>query len=387
MNTIRRSLAIVWLALQVVCGPSAYAQHIVYHSPCVDTRFGRDANCTANDSSDEAFAASIGNVEEDCASGTVGYATLDIDVIFSLKNAATRYDVGAIVNQEGLSAKSDTTSSCAARHLLAGNPNAFNVDGDLCADRQTAGNILFTMEDVQVKCPGAPGGDIVISMCRVWDQNAHAVCNSAYDLKPGTTSKCSCGDFVLGSPIQLPVELSSFTGEVDGSSVTLRWTTASETDNAGFAVEHASGDEFREDAFVTGRGTTLEPSDYSYRFTDLHSGRHRFRLKQIDYDGRFTYAAQLESVVEFPGTFRLESAYPNPFAGSATIDFLVSDQQEVTMELFNILGMPVRTLFKDVVGANTRQSVQVDGSGLSGGVYLIRLTGSNFESSQQIVLK
>jgi len=35
----------------------------------------------------------------------------------------------------------------------------------------------------------------------------------------------------------LPVELTSFEAQVDGDAVVLRWTTLTETNNAGFEVE------------------------------------------------------------------------------------------------------------------------------------------------------
>jgi hypothetical protein len=75
----------------------------------------------------------------------------------------------------------------------------------------------------------------------------------------------------------LPVELTSFEVRLDGDAVQLRWTTASETNNAGFEVLH----------FVEGHGTTTEAQTYGFTAEELSAGRYVFRLRQIDYDGAF----------------------------------------------------------------------------------------------------
>src|SRR5690606_28712319 len=96
----------------------------------------------------------------------------------------------------------------------------------------------------------------------------------------------------LGPSSTLPGELVSFTATLDGPDGVLAWQTASETNNAGFEVEHTAVETRRGAslpwqrlAFVAGRGTTAEPQSYTYRAAGLEPGRHVFRLRQVDYDG------------------------------------------------------------------------------------------------------
>ncbi|MFK7847567.1 MAG: right-handed parallel beta-helix repeat-containing protein, partial [Rhodothermales bacterium] len=57
--------------------------------------------------------------------------------------------------------------------------------------------------------------------------------------------------------VPLPVELTSFNAVVSGKDVLLSWTTASELNNAGFAVELGTPDrDFAQVLFVDGQGTT-----------------------------------------------------------------------------------------------------------------------------------
>jgi len=90
-------------------------------------------------------------------------------------------------------------------------------------------------------------------------------------------------DTYNGEPIALPVELSSFSAQRDGQSAVLTWSTASETNNAGFAVQHAIGTEgFEQIGWVEGVGTTNEAQTYDFTAENLSAGTHRFRLKQED---------------------------------------------------------------------------------------------------------
>ena len=129
------------------------------------------------------------------------------------------------------------------------------------------------------------------------------------------TSSVKGGAAYFFPPSMLPVELTSFAATADGGAVVLSWTTASETNNAGFEVEHRSGDAagtamssvWQRLAFVEGRGTAVEAQTYGFRAEGLAPGTHRFRLKQVDYDGVFEYSPEVEVVVEVPRRLALEA--------------------------------------------------------------------------------
>src|SRR5690606_2429216 len=68
----------------------------------------------------------------------------------------------------------------------------------------------------------------------------------------------------------VPVELVSFSAEVDNSNVLLSWITASEINNSGFEIQRASSSTSprQEDwvtiGFVSGFGTTTETKTYTF---------------------------------------------------------------------------------------------------------------------------
>ena len=192
-----------------------------------------------------------------------------------------------------------------------------------------------------------------------------------------------CAEFIA-----LPVEFTSFEATyTGGGEVELKWETASETNNAGFYVERQIGStEFSEIAFVEGSGTTTNSRAYSFNVTGLDAGHHVFRLRQVDFDGAFEYSDVVEATVELPNTFVLEPAYPNPFNPSTSIRFGTTVETEVTVDLYDSSGKLVRTLFEGIPEPGALNTITIDGSGLTSGTYLVKLSSSDFQTSQPIVL-
>ncbi|HYE95192.1 MAG TPA: M43 family zinc metalloprotease [Rubricoccaceae bacterium] len=186
----------------------------------------------------------------------------------------------------------------------------------------------------------------------------------------------------------VPVELTRFDVNLDGTTAHLRWETASETNNAGFEVQVRTvgrGD-FQVVGFVEGHGTTTEAQTYGYDVTDLGPGTHMFRLRQVDYDGAFEYSEEIEATIDVPGTFVLEPAYPNPFNPVTNVRFGVSQAQHVRAELVDVLGRVVRTLYEGTPEVNQMQTLYVDGADLTSGVYVVRVVGETFVEATSVTL-
>lgn len=191
----------------------------------------------------------------------------------------------------------------------------------------------------------------------------------------------------------LPVELTRFDAVLDGRAAALHWATASETNNAGFEIQHRvvtnaekNAGTFEVLGFVDGHGTTLEEKTYAYQIDDLQPGRHVFRLKQIDFDGTFEFSAEVEVSVEMPEAYVLSDVYPNPFNPQARLDFAVKQSQEVTVSVYNLLGQQVLSLYRGTPAAGVTQSLVIDGHGLQSGMYLVRIQGEKFVDTRTFTL-
>ena len=210
----------------------------------------------------------------------------------------------------------------------------------------------------------------------------------------------SNGNTDLGSPgtrgeVQtLPVELTSFTALADGRAVLLRWETASETNNAGFDIQQRMAVEtvratslpWETLAFVDGYGTTERPQSYAYRLENLLPGRHRFRLKQIDFDGTVEYSPEVEVAVAVPGAYHLSKAYPNPFYPKTSFSISVVRAQHVEVAVYDLRGRRVAWLYDGTLEAGTTRAVTFAAGALPSGLYLIRIRGEYFSAGQAVVL-
>lgn len=199
------------------------------------------------------------------------------------------------------------------------------------------------------------------------------------------------GTVVQLVPGVVPVELSSFTASVNGTSVSLNWTTVTETNNRGFEVQRKSSEgDFVTVGFVNGRGTTTEIQNYSFTDSDLPIGSYAYRLKQIDFDGTFEYSKVVEVSVIAPKEFSLEQNFPNPFNPSTQITFNLKTDSDVSLKVFNLLGQEIATLVNGRLSAGTQQ-IEFRADNLSSGVYFYRIDakgidGTNFSSTKKMIL-
>jgi hypothetical protein len=188
------------------------------------------------------------------------------------------------------------------------------------------------------------------------------------------------------SDAPLPVELARFEALADGDGARLSWQTAGETNNAGFDVEHEQEGVWQRLGFVQGQGTTLEAADYAFRTPTLAPGLHRFRLRQIDFDGASVLSPVVEVTTGLSGTHLLSPAHPNPFALQTRFALTVQTTQHVTAEVYDALGRRVAILYDGPMQAGRTQHFAFDGTGLPTGTYLLRVTGDRFRQTQTIVL-
>jgi hypothetical protein len=190
----------------------------------------------------------------------------------------------------------------------------------------------------------------------------------------------------------VPVELTSFTGSAMQDGVLLNWTTATELNNQGFDIERStSTEDWTKIGYVPGYGTTTEPNSYSYLDGNVATGTYYYRLKQMDFDGQFTYSSEIEVLVDLsPSNFELFQNYPNPFNPTTTIQFQVPEAGDVSIVIYDMLGQVVKELFAENVQAG-KYSVDWNGANNSGlkmssGSYIYRMTAGNFVETKEMIL-
>jgi hypothetical protein len=189
----------------------------------------------------------------------------------------------------------------------------------------------------------------------------------------------------------LPVEFAGApTARVDGDAVTLFWRTLTETNNAGFHVQHRrlppDGDSRPEgsewttaEKRVAGAGNSQTAQRYDYTVTGLQPGRYAFRVQQVNADDDKSYSQTVNAAVQADGGFALQAPTRTPFRGETTLTYRAPQGTEVEATLYNSLGQQVQRL--QASGGR----VAVEARSLSSGLYFVRLTTEEGRTDTQSI--
>ncbi|MFT4740968.1 MAG: hypothetical protein ACI9L9_001756, partial [Marivirga sp.] len=183
----------------------------------------------------------------------------------------------------------------------------------------------------------------------------------------------------------LPVELVSFTAEVQNNAVQLDWITATEKDNDFFEVQRSfDGESFETIGLVEGNGTVSY--EVVYGFKDIYplNGRSFYRLKQLDYDGDYEYSPIVQVNLEVASKLRL---FPNPTTDQAiylTLDGF-HNVQDVHVKIFNLQG---RNVYDDVLSPDElyRKPLPIK-EALNPGIYIIEVVQGNTSKQVRLAIR
>lgn len=138
----------------------------------------------------------------------------------------------------------------------------------------------------------------------------------------------------------LPIRLQQFEASYQNKEVQLRWSTLSEINNDYFEVEKSqNGVDFYSLASVKGAGHSDELRKYQYSDPESGQGHWYYRLKQVDWDGMFTYS-DIVSV-----RIGDDTASPTPRLHYNMLDLTDFDASEpVTTYIMDCMGKTLSTL-------------------------------------------
>ncbi|MFA6980882.1 MAG: YCF48-related protein [Ignavibacteriaceae bacterium] len=183
-----------------------------------------------------------------------------------------------------------------------------------------------------------------------------------------------------------PVELVSFSSTVFDNQVNLAWKTATEVNNSGFDIErNIDAANWMKIGFVKGQGSTTESSSYTFVDSPNKNGKISYRLKQVDFDGSYTYSDAIEVDLSIPVEFSLAQNYPNPFNPVTTLNYSIATRSKVELKIYTILGKQVMNLVNQTQEAGNYK-VEFDASKLASGIYFYELTAGQFSAKKKMVL-
>jgi hypothetical protein len=150
----------------------------------------------------------------------------------------------------------------------------------------------------------------------------------------------------LSSP--LPIELLSFYAVCENKEVSLYWVTASETNNDFFTVEKSSDAiNFVPITTIKGAGNNNTIMEYQYKDKTPYAGVSYYRIKQTDYNGKFSYSEIRE--VKFLSALSDFSVFPNPVNSGEILQIIPCNNRDIsyTISVYALNGQKVAEFFAD----------------------------------------
>ncbi len=149
--------------------------------------------------------------------------------------------------------------------------------------------------------------------------------------------------------------------------------------NKGFHLERsADGSDWKEIGFIASQsenGSSDAALNYSFLDDSPLSGQNLYRLKQVDFDGKYVYSSVRTVSFDKARSFTI---YPNPATDDITVEGLKGN------EMIYINDAAGRLVLRQKANA---AKIKLDVAGLAGGVYNIHVIGDGGASSAQKFVK
>ncbi|UII28548.1 T9SS type A sorting domain-containing protein [Fulvivirga maritima] len=180
-----------------------------------------------------------------------------------------------------------------------------------------------------------------------WEQLNYVSASGTGPYYASVSNVSSFSPFGVSSGGPLPVELTYFTGSLQGENVLLNWETASELNNDYFSVEKTLDFETYEHvATVGGQGTKSSPSEYTLTDADPYAGVSYYRLKQTDYDGTFTYSRPVR-INNLTSSEHIDvSLFPVPSDGNL-LKLALQSNESIGLVDLQVIDVQGKTVYKE----------------------------------------
>ena len=284
---------------------------------------------------------------------------------------------------------------------LSDNKDYIRIAGDFSNNNSNLDNEKGTIEfngtsEQLIYSASSPASSKTLAAIIIIKSNSHITLlsdlgvKSDVELETGGTISLNGNDLYKNGSVYdgpTPVELVSFSASVKVNVVTLSWKTVTELNNYGFEIERSiDSKDWNKIGFVNGFGNSTSAISYSFEDSKVSNNTYYYRLKQVDFDGSFTYSSTAAiNFEQIPNKFELYQNYPNPFNPSTKIKYAVSSESFVSIKVYNILGSEVATLVNENLPAGVHE-VNFDGSELSSGAYIYKIQTKDFTSTKKMVL-
>ena len=189
-----------------------------------------------------------------------------------------------------------------------------------------------------------------------------------YSAENDNASSWAFDNIVVAGTNALPVTLTKFNISQSGTESYLSWETELEKNNDYFSIERSfNSRDFSEIGQVKGAGTSYEPQDYAFTDARPLQGKNYYRLRQVDFDGRFSFSPVITATF---GKAHQMTLAPLPATETLNIQFQTPSNEGGSWQVFDMSGR--RLLSGEILAETVEQPVNI--AKLPVGAYVLRLT-------------
>ncbi|AEI49458.1 T9SS type A sorting domain-containing protein [Runella slithyformis] len=172
----------------------------------------------------------------------------------------------------------------------------------------------------------------------------------------------------------LPVRLISFKSEAQATGIELSWQTGEEIGNSHFDIERSTdAQHFESIGRVSGKGNSSVKQVYSFFDASPKNGPNYYRLKQIDFDGKFEYSRIVSAAFIGTGIFKV---YPNPVSSMLRIE-LPGETEIGSAFLYDLTGCRVKEF----------STAALKLEGIDNGIYFLQVQTKDGRIFRERILK
>lgn len=200
-----------------------------------------------------------------------------------------------------------------------------------------------------------------------------------------TTYYIATGTDGTSSFSPLPVTFSYFKAAYTNGNGVLNWQTASEINNSRFEVERSmNGINWETVGQVQGHGTTQDVNNYTFtdKLAGVVPGVVYYRLKQVDYNGSFSYSA-IRSIKMSANAVVDMQVYPNPATDVLNINYTSS----AANSMIRIADMNGMEMYSEKISETGNIHRQISLLAYPAGTYFVQVIANDNLTTNLIIKK
>lgn len=184
----------------------------------------------------------------------------------------------------------------------------------------------------------------------------------------------------------LPIELINFEGKCYTNNTLLSWSTASETNNDYFTIEKSTDNlNWVKIGTIKGKGNNTNTTHYQFIDKNNYELNVLYKLTQTDFNGNSVSYEPINLFCNLNSNTQADfNIYPNPFKSKLIISINANENNNINLCLYNYYGIKI---FEQNYLLNNEKIFikEFDFSLLPKGIYLLKITGENFNESTKII--